>query len=176
MTTVDKLGICGIRSYDPQSHVVIKFFKPLTVILGQNGCGKTTIIEALKYCCTGEAPQLTERGRTWIHDPKHCGESIVKAQIKVAFKTRDNKPVIAINSMQLTRKKKKDEFKTIDGVVRTYDENTKQVRYNYIHLFVLTHLYVLIKSPFKIHYPLCILCIRILFVFFTCNILAQTIA
>lgn len=127
MTTIDKLAICGIRSYDPQSHVVIKFLKPLTVIQGQNGSGKTTIIEALKYVCTGEAPSLTERGRTWIHDPKHCGESIVKAQIKVAFKTRDSKPVIAINSMQLTRKKTKDEFKTIDAIVRTWDDATQQV-------------------------------------------------
>ena len=141
MTTIDKLSIRGIRSYDHQTPVVIKFFKPLTVILGSNGSGKTTIIEALKYCCTGEVPLLTERGRLWVHDPKHCGEAIIKSQIKVAFKTLNNKPVIAINSMQLTRKKTKDEFKTIDSVVRTYDENTKQVRCFVCFLFFLCFCY-----------------------------------
>ena len=57
MTTIDKVAICGIRSYDPQSLTVIKFFKPLTIILGNNGCGKTTIIERLSIKFV---PQLQE--------------------------------------------------------------------------------------------------------------------
>ena len=61
MTTIDKLLICGIRSYDPNSHCVIKFFKPLTIILGANGTGKTSIIEALKYGCTGDIPALSDQ-------------------------------------------------------------------------------------------------------------------
>lgn len=48
MTTIDKVALCGVRSYDPNGLVVIKFFKPLTIILGNNGCGKTSIIESLK--------------------------------------------------------------------------------------------------------------------------------
>eukprot|EP01084_Bolivina_argentea_P302246 521686_1 len=126
MTTIDKIAICGIRSYDPNGLVVIKFFKPLTIILGNNGCGKTTIIEALKYVCTGDVPPLSERGRTFVHDPNHCGVNVVKAQVKVAFKTRDGKPVIVNSSMQLTQKPRKTEFKTIDGVVRMYDETTNE--------------------------------------------------
>ena len=127
MTTIDKVAICGIRSYDPSSLTVIKFFKPLTIILGNNGCGKTTIIESLKYVCSGDVPPLSERGRTFVHSPHHCSVNVVKACVKVAFKTRDNKPVIVNSSMQLTVKNKnKIEFKTIDGIVRMYDDISGQ--------------------------------------------------
>jgi len=41
MSSIHKLGLIGIRSYGPEEEVVIKFFKPLTLILGKNGAGKT---------------------------------------------------------------------------------------------------------------------------------------
>jgi hypothetical protein len=41
MTTLRKLSIQGIRSYSDQSAEVIEFFKPLTIIVGANGSGKT---------------------------------------------------------------------------------------------------------------------------------------
>jgi hypothetical protein len=33
--------IQGIRSFDPNSKAVIEFYKPITLIVGQNGAGKT---------------------------------------------------------------------------------------------------------------------------------------
>jgi len=36
-----ELAIRGVRSYDPKSIHIIQFFKPLTVIVGHNGSGKT---------------------------------------------------------------------------------------------------------------------------------------
>jgi predicted ATPase len=44
--------------------------KPLTVIVGANGCGKTTIIECLKYATTGSLPPGAQSGQSFVHDPK----------------------------------------------------------------------------------------------------------
>lgn len=43
MSTVDKMLIKGIRSFDPENRNVITFFKPLTLIVGSNGAGKTVM-------------------------------------------------------------------------------------------------------------------------------------
>lgn len=55
---------CSSRWLDPRplthpTHTpnqTIEFYSPLTMIVGQNGSGKTTIIECLKYACTGKLP------------------------------------------------------------------------------------------------------------------------
>ena len=46
MSTIEKLSIQGIRSFGPDDtdKQVIQFFKPLTLILGPNGTGKTVIV------------------------------------------------------------------------------------------------------------------------------------
>ena len=49
MTSIEKLAIQGIRSYSPNTQQIIEFEKPLTIIVGENGSGKTTVIECLKY-------------------------------------------------------------------------------------------------------------------------------
>lgn len=41
MSTIDKLGIIGVRSYTSDRLEHIEFFKPLTIIWGPNGSGKT---------------------------------------------------------------------------------------------------------------------------------------
>lgn len=41
MTTVDKLLVQGIRSFGPHKKNLIDFYTPLTLIVGQNGAGKT---------------------------------------------------------------------------------------------------------------------------------------
>jgi len=41
MSSIDKLAIRGIRSFSPFDEEKIEFYKPLTLILGQNGAGKT---------------------------------------------------------------------------------------------------------------------------------------
>jgi AAA15 family ATPase/GTPase len=49
---------------------IINFNTPLTLIVGYNGSGKTTIIECLKYATTGLLPPNTGKGAAFIHDPK----------------------------------------------------------------------------------------------------------
>ena len=37
MTTIEKLSIQGIRSFNPREPTTIDFYKPLTIIVGHNG-------------------------------------------------------------------------------------------------------------------------------------------
>ncbi|KAG8658398.1 DNA repair protein RAD50 [Manihot esculenta] len=119
MSTVDKMLIKGIRSFDPENKNVITFFKPLTLIVGPNGAGKTTIIECLKLSCTGELPPNARSGHSFIHDPKVAGETETKGQVKLRFKTAAGKDVVCIRSFQLTQKASKMEYKAIESVLQT---------------------------------------------------------
>ncbi|XP_011084217.1 DNA repair protein RAD50 [Sesamum indicum] len=124
MSTVDKMLIKGIRSFDPENKNVITFFKPLTLIVGPNGAGKTTIIECLKVACTGELPPNARSGHSFIHDPKVAGETETKGQIKLRFKTATRKDVVCIRSFQLTQKATKMEYKAIESVLQTINPQT----------------------------------------------------
>ena len=73
MSSLYKLLIKGIRSFDPEREETIQFGFPLTLICGANGTGKTTIIECLKYATTGDLPQNT-KGGAFVHDPKVANE------------------------------------------------------------------------------------------------------
>ncbi|XP_012071087.1 DNA repair protein RAD50 [Jatropha curcas] len=124
MSTVDKMLIKGIRSFDPENKNVVTFFKPLTLIVGPNGAGKTTIIECLKLSCTGELPPNARSGHSFIHDPKVAGETETKGQIKLRFKTAAGKDVVCIRSFQLTQKASKMEYKAIESVLQTINPHT----------------------------------------------------
>lgn len=71
MSIIRDLEIRGIRNFgDENSKARIHFSKPLTLILGPNGTGKTTIIESLKYVTSGEYPPDSDRGKSFVHEPK----------------------------------------------------------------------------------------------------------
>ena len=63
MAEIRKMSIQGIRAFSPFESKTIKFLKPLTIIVGDNGCGKTTIIECLKIGCTGGLPPNVTNGQ-----------------------------------------------------------------------------------------------------------------
>lgn len=93
MAKLAKIQISGIRSFGPYEDNVqqLKFSTPLTLILGQNGCGKTTIIESIKYACTAELPAGTDNGKGFVHDPKMNRSCSTQGQIKLKFTDpRDN--------------------------------------------------------------------------------------
>ena len=117
MSTINKLSIQGIRSFSPDDPQVIAFRKPLTLIVGSNGAGKTvccsiastillhltnldvspqTIIECIKMALTGELPPDANRGKNFIHDPKVDTSSETKAAIKLEFRTVNKKVKRAI--------------------------------------------------------------------------------
>eukprot|EP00898_Chlorokybus_atmophyticus_P003192 jgi/Chlat1/3874/Chrsp26S04017 len=131
MATIDKMLIKGIRSFSPNNQSVIEFYKPLTLIVGPNGAGKTTVIECLKQACTGELPPNARSGQTFIHDPKIAGETEVKAQIRLRFRSISGKPVVCVRSFQLTQKASKMEYKAIESILQTYNELNEKTALSY---------------------------------------------
>ncbi|KAG8700814.1 DNA repair protein rad50, partial [Ceratobasidium sp. 395] len=118
--SLNKLAIRGIRSFDDKSVAVIEFYSPVTVIVGHNGSGKTTIIECLKYATTGEQPPNT-RGGAFVHDPKMANEKEVKAQVKLRFFAANGTRMLAVRNLSVTMTKTKMSMKTLEGILATSD-------------------------------------------------------
>ncbi|XP_035775418.1 DNA repair protein RAD50-like [Anopheles albimanus] len=128
MSTVSKLEIRGIRSFGVDSVDVqkINFTTPLTLIVGQNGCGKTTVIECLKYGLTGELPPGTNRGIGFVHDPKIFSTVESLGQVKLMVKDVSGNSVTAIRSMKTTQKGKLPKFETLDSTIVLENCKTKE--------------------------------------------------
>lgn len=101
MSSIEKLGITGLRSYDPERIESIDFFRPLTLILGKNGSGKTTILEALRFAICGAMPPETAKGRGFVWDPRLAGRNETKAAVKLKFTAVGNRAVLCVRSMLL---------------------------------------------------------------------------
>ncbi|KAM0687048.1 DNA repair protein rad50, partial [Conglomerata obtusa] len=125
MTRLVKLMLRGIRSYNPNASNTIEFASPLTLIVGQNGSGKTTIIEALKFVCTNDLPQ-NSRGGAFIYDPKLLQQTDVKAQVKLKFVNVNEMEMVCTRSLQATQKKSLLSQKSIDSTL-LYKEKDKDV-------------------------------------------------
>ena len=126
MCSVEKMLIKGVRSFSPYNEDAITFFKPLTIIVGPNGSGKTTVIECLKQACTGSLPPTCSKQRAaFIHDPKISGQTETRAQIKLRFKEHSNgNPVVLVKSFLLTVKGTTSTFKAADQTVKKMDPET----------------------------------------------------
>jgi DNA repair protein RAD50 len=77
--------------------------------------------------CTGELPPHTNKGKSFIHDPKVAGETEVKGQIKLRFYNALHQPFIVVRSFQLTQKKTDMTFKALDSTIQTQDPETGQM-------------------------------------------------
>ncbi|KAK7048369.1 DNA repair protein rad50 [Favolaschia claudopus] len=121
---LNKLAVRGIRSFDDKQISVIEFFSPVTVIVGHNGSGKTTIIECLKYATTGDQPPNT-RGGAFIHDPKMANEKEVKAQVKLRFHAANGTRMLAVRNLSVTVKKTAGlTMKTLESILALADNNS----------------------------------------------------
>ncbi|TPX43333.1 hypothetical protein SeMB42_g03734 [Synchytrium endobioticum] len=127
MSSIDRLAIRGIRSFSPDEVNIIKFYSPLTVIVGANGTGKTTIIECLKFATTGEFPPGS-KGGAFIYDPKLTGLSELKAQVRLKFLSVNGTETQVSRTVQVTQKKGKIEQKTLDTLLRVKDPNTGKTK------------------------------------------------
>lgn len=103
---------------------MIEFFFPVTLIVGQNGSGKTTIIECLKYATTSDMPPNT-KGTAFLFDPKLIDEVETKARLKLNFRDSGGNGVQVHKNMCVTQKSKKLEFRTLETIITRYDNNGK---------------------------------------------------
>ncbi|KAL6304328.1 P-loop containing nucleoside triphosphate hydrolase protein [Sparassis latifolia] len=123
MASLEKLAIRGIRSFDDKQISVIEFFTPVTVIVGHNGSGKTTIIECLKYATTGDQPPNT-RGGAFVHDPKMANEKEVKAQVKLRFTAANDNSMLVVRNLSVTLKKNGAmTMKTLESILALADSS-----------------------------------------------------
>ncbi|KAK4520801.1 ribosomal protein S23 [Mucor velutinosus] len=123
MSHLQSMAILGIRSFSPDEPCYIKFFSPLTLIVGSNGAGKTTIIESLRYACTGDLPPNSKNG-AFVNDPKVAGISEVKAQIKLKFYNINGQKMVCSRSLAVTQKKATVTQRSIDNALLRYDPVT----------------------------------------------------
>ena len=105
MSAVSKLAIRGVRAFSPDDEQAIEFYTPLTMIVGANGCGKTTIIECLKYSTTGAMPPGVGPGASFVHDPKLSGMTEVKGLVKLRFLNTGGKMMVVVRTMQVKQLK-----------------------------------------------------------------------
>ncbi|XBW37315.1 hypothetical protein QEN19_002897 [Hanseniaspora menglaensis] len=126
MSSLGQLLIQGIRSFSPNDIEEIKFQTPLTLIVGANGSGKTTIIECLRYATTGDMPPIS-KGSGFITDPQFYNVTTVNAMVKLHFKNLTDDLVITRNSsLTLDAVTNKLNFKTNTKTLQTKDMVTKE--------------------------------------------------
>ena len=118
MSKIDKMQIQGIRSFTGGISETIEFFQPLTLVVGVNGSGKTTIIECLKYVLTGMMPPNTKVGGAFIHDPALKGDKEILAQVKLQFTSTQKHTLTVTRNLQLTVKKTARSLKTLECVLK----------------------------------------------------------
>lgn len=126
MARLVKMSLMGIRNFGPvydieQSEQIA--FGPITLLVGQNGCGKTTVLEALKFICTGDLPPGTNNGRGFVHDPKICGKRECMGQIKLHIKSSQGDDYIITKSMKVEQKPTNMSFSRLDSSIQIKNTN-----------------------------------------------------
>ena len=88
---------------------------------------------------------LLASGQSFVNDPMMTDSSIVKAHIKLRFQNRVGQTCVAVRSLQITKRKTKLEFKQLDTVMRTTNDEGEKVRWMIMMMmYYSVYMYVLI--------------------------------
>ncbi|XP_015182064.1 PREDICTED: DNA repair protein RAD50 [Polistes dominula] len=117
MSRIRQLSICGVRNFDDQEQARIRFGRPLTLILGANGTGKTTLIESLKFATTGDFPPGSDRGKSFIHDKRSVEFRLVKGCVKAEFVSANGNTYTISRVIECVRNNSGSKFKTVDNTL-----------------------------------------------------------
>ncbi|XP_043285323.1 DNA repair protein RAD50 [Venturia canescens] len=129
MSRICKLSIRGIRNFDDEHEgPTIHFSRPLTLILGPNGTGKTTIIECLRYVLSGEFPPGSEKGKSFVHDPmlKRLAAIAVRGNVKAEIADVRGDRLIISRTVEAQRVNQTVKFKTLDNAIVRINRRTKE--------------------------------------------------
>ena len=111
MSKLERLCLTGFRSYSSKDFELIEeFFSPVTLLLGRNGSGKSTVLEVLRFLLCGSYPPSTANGRAFLRDPALDSQSETKACAKLVFRTVGGQRFLCSRSVKLARGLKKDLF------------------------------------------------------------------
>ncbi|KAL2432759.1 DNA repair protein RAD50 [Exophiala dermatitidis] len=127
MSRLHSMEIQGIRSFAEGQSERLRFETPLTLIVGQNGSGKTTIIECLKFAFTGIQPPNTKVGGAFVHDPKLGNDKMVRALVRVSFKSAEGDPLVVARRLELTVKKNSRSLKSLENSLNISRHGEKSV-------------------------------------------------
>ncbi|KAI5191002.1 DNA repair protein RAD50 [Nematocida sp. AWRm77] len=116
MSCIQKLKIRGVRAFPENAPATLEIYAPLTLIVGQNGTGKTTIVEALKYATTGSLPPNSKNG-AFVHDPRLSHEAEARAQVMMKFVSCEGKELIVVRGMSQSLGRTKKETKTLESAL-----------------------------------------------------------
>ncbi|XP_076682274.1 DNA repair protein rad50 [Andrena cerasifolii] len=128
MSRIRRLSIRGIRNFgDEKEESSIRFSRPMTLILGPNGTGKTTIIEALKYACCGEFPPNSDRGKFFIHDPHLTTSTTVRGVVKAEIVEATGNIYTICRTIEARKANVQVIFKTLCNALSRMDKDTREV-------------------------------------------------
>lgn len=108
---IKRLEITGFKSFSEKT--LLDFQQPITGIVGPNGCGKSNIVDAIRWCL-GEQSAKNLRGKG-MEDVIFAGSETRKplgvAEVSLVFSTEDGRAptkYLGFNEIQLTRRLYRD--------------------------------------------------------------------
>ena len=105
---LQRLSIQGIRSFNPDEPAEIQF-SPLTIFLGPNDVGKTTIIDSLKYALTGNLPPNCDNEERFVHNVQYSKRSMICGQTRLKFIDSQNKSTDITRNLRLFSSKQNNQ-------------------------------------------------------------------